>query len=155
MLEAICRRLGFTFVLASKAGCAAIWEHDSGFINWIPVNLQQQLDFPSHSVLSPVSSTSGGWEFSSFLGRFLHLPSFHPYRRAPALCSPLLSLVGSSLQSRAKSTLSLFSYPLGTCSGLLSLLFREVSLFSLLEGHLNVLSTIKTLLCACVMFCKH
>lgn len=92
LLEAICRRLGFTFVLASKAGCAAIWERDSGFINWIPVNLQHQLDFPSHSVLSPVSSTSGGWQslVLSWAGSYIS-PLFTPImvpRPSAHRCSP-------------------------------------------------------------------
>ena len=89
MLEAICRRLGFTFALASNIGRAAIWEHDSGFINWIPVNLQQWFGFLSHTVLSPVPSISGGQHtlVSSFSGRFLHFPSFCLCRGAPG---PLL-----------------------------------------------------------------
>lgn len=89
MLAAICRRLGFTFALARRVGWAAIWECDSGFINWILVNLQQWFGFLSHTGLSPMPPASGGQHtlVGSFLDRLLHFPSFCLHWGAPG---PLL-----------------------------------------------------------------
>lgn len=98
--------------LPAKQAVLPFVERDSGFINCIPVNLQQWFGFPSHTVLSPVSSASGEQNtlVSPFLDRFLHFPSFCLYQGAPG---PLL-ITGSPIQLGAKSTLSLFSDTLGT-----------------------------------------
>lgn len=103
MLAAICRRLGFTFVLARRVVWAAIWEYDSGFINWVLVNLQQWFGFLSHTGLSPVPSASGGQHtLVSFYWTDCYIfPPFAFIGVPQALCSSLLS-TGHPVQLRAK-----------------------------------------------------
>lgn len=104
MLEAICRTLGFTFALARRAGWAATWECDSGFINWILVNLQQWFGFLSHTGLSPVPSASGGQHIpgSSLVDIFPTFSLLLPLLGCPRPSAhPLLS-TGHPMQLRAK-----------------------------------------------------